>query len=254
MADIRLQRLGDLLVNYSLEVKKGDRLALMTGSSAAPLVREIVRAATRAGAHVDIFASLPGVQEAYLQEASEEQLQRISPLQRIVIEEYETQLSILAASNTKSLSGIDPARMAVVQQASHELMQTYMKRSAEGALRWSVAMFPTNAYAQDADMALSDFEDFVYSACLLDDEDPVASWKAKAREQERLIAWLQGKRDVHILGQDTDLRLSIENRIFLNDDGKKNMPGGEFFTGRASRTGWWWRRARRMGRTTWIKC
>ena len=60
-------------------------------------------------------------------------------------------------------------------------------------LRWCIAMFPTNAYAQDADMSLSDFEDFVYRACFLDDEDPVACWQELSKQQERYVQWLRGK-------------------------------------------------------------
>jgi aminopeptidase len=91
-------------------------------------------------------------------------------------------------------------------------------------------MFPTNAYAQDADMSLSDFEDFAYRACFLDDEDPVARWQELSRQQERLVQWLKGKRSVHLLGQDTDLTLSIAGRTFINADGRRNFPDGEFFT------------------------
>ncbi len=43
--------------------------------------------------------------------------------------------------------------------------------------------------------------------------------------------WLAGKRDVHVVGPETDLRLSIEGEFFRNSDGKRNFPSGEFFTG-----------------------
>ena len=43
MADIRLQRMAKVLVHYSLAIKKGDRLGIMTGPNATPLVREVVR-------------------------------------------------------------------------------------------------------------------------------------------------------------------------------------------------------------------
>ncbi len=166
-----------------------------------------------------------------LKEGSDEQLTSIPAIRRMIIEEYETLLNIMASTNTKHLSGIDPAKMALVQQASHSLMQTYMQRSAEGLLRWSVAMFPTEAFAQDAGMSLSDFEDFVYHACFLDDADPVARWQEISRQQARLIEWLKGKSSIHVVGEDTDLTLSVAGRTFLNDDGHYNFPGGEFFSG-----------------------
>lgn len=230
MSDIRLQRLAQVLVHYSLHVNKDDHLTIETGPIAAPLVLEVVREAIRAGAHPETYIILPGVQELLLKEGSDEQLSFIPAALQIAIEKYETLLSILAQENTKELSNVDPARLAFSQQSKRDLFQTYMQRGSTGSLRWSVAMFPTNAYAQDADMSLSDFEDFVYRACLLDDEKPVERWQELGKQQERYVQWLQGKHNIHLRSQDTDLTFSIEGRNFLNDDGKKNFPGGEFFT------------------------
>ncbi len=231
MSDIRIQRMAQVLVQYSLGLKKGDRLAIQTGPIATPLVREVVREAIRAGAYPETFVRLPGVSEILLKEGSDEQLSYIAPSFRIMMEEYEAMLQIISDENTKSLSGVDPARLAIVQQTRGPLMDTYMKRSAEGSMNWSIAMFPTNALAQDAGMSLSDFEDFIYRACFLNDENPAARWQELGRQQEKYVQYLKGKKTVHLVGQDTDLTLSIEGRTFINDDGHKNFPGGEFFTG-----------------------
>src|SRR5579884_2916795 len=201
MSDIRLQRMAQVLVRYSLGVKKDERLAIMTGPLATPLVHEVVREAIRAGGYPETFVTLPGVQEIVLKEGSDEQLTYIPAVQRMILEEYETMLQLFSQENTKELSGIEPARMAVVQSARRDLIETYMRRTGEGTFRWMLTMFPTNAYAQDANMALSDFEDFVYRACFLDEEDPVARWEELSRQQERLIQWLKGKRIVHLRGQ-----------------------------------------------------
>jgi aminopeptidase len=231
MSDFRLQRMAKVLVHYSLGIKKGDRLGIMTGPNATPLVREVVREAVIAGAYPETFVELPGVREIFLNEGSDEQLSYIPASQRLLFEEYETMLSLLAQDNTKALNGIDPTRMALVQQARRDLMHTYMQRSENGSLRWSIAMFPTNAYAQDAEMSLSDFEDFIYRACFLNDGDPVAGWQELSRQQERYVQWLKGRRSIHLRGQDTDLTFSVDGRTFINDDGHYNFPGGEFFTG-----------------------
>jgi len=231
MSDIRLQRMAKVLVHYSLGIKKGDRLGIMTGPNATPLVREVVREAVSAGAYPETFVELPGVREIILNDGSDEQLSYIPASQRMLYEEYETMLSLLAQDNTKALSGVGPTRMALVQQARRDLMHTYMHRSASGSLRWSIAMFPTNAYAQDAEMSLSDFEDFIYRACFLNDDNPVARWQELFGQQERYVQWLKGKRTIHLRGQDTDLTFSVEGRTFINDDGHYNFPGGEFFTG-----------------------
>src|SRR5258708_34404476 len=106
-------------------------------------------------------------------------------------------VELLSQENTKELSGVDPARMAIVRNARRDMMHTYMQRSAAGLFRWCVAMYPNNAYAQDANMSLSDFEDFVYRACFLDDADPVARWQELSRHQERLGQWVRGHQNGH---------------------------------------------------------
>jgi aminopeptidase len=236
MSDIRLQRMAKVLVHYSLGIRKGDRLAIRTEPVAAPLVREVMREALRAGAHPETFITLPGIAQIRYQEASDEQLSYIPAAYRLMFEEYETMLHIQAEENTKELSSVNPVRIAVAQQASQGLLQTSLQRTnpqdpyAKGSLRWCRTMFPTNAYAQDADMSLSDFEDFVYRACFLDNEDPVARWRELSKQQERFVQWLKGKHTIHLRGEDTDLTFSVDGRIFINDDGHYNLPGGEFFT------------------------
>jgi len=106
-----------------------------------------------------------------------------------------------------------------------------MERQATGELRWTLTQYPTHASAQDAEMSLSEYEDFVYTACMVHLDDPVAYWKEKAAEQQRLVDWLKGHDKVEVKGENIDLTLSIKDRVFINADGKKNMPDGEIFTG-----------------------
>lgn len=231
MADIRVERMAHVLVHYSLGLKKGERLAINADPAAAPLIHEVMREALRVGAYPEVFLNLPGLREIVLQESSDDQLNYIPPLRRLIYEEYETLLGISAEENTKELNGIDPSRLMIAQQSGPELFETFMRRSAEGSLRWCGTLFPTNAYAQDADMSLSSFTEFVYHACFLDDENPIARWTELAEGQARLIEKLKGKSEIHIVAPDTDLTLSVEKRIFINSDGKHNFPSGEFFTG-----------------------
>ncbi len=228
--DIRLQRMARVLVNYSIGVKQGERLGIRAPSTATPLIREIYRESLRAGALTELFVMLPGMSEIFFKEASDEQLAYIPAAQRVLFEDYETMISLWAATNTKELNNIDHARAALAQKASQGIMDTYMRRTMEGSFRWVAALYPTDAFAQDAEMSLDDFEDFAYRACFLDDEEPVARWEALSEQQQKRVDWLKGKHTVHLRGQDTDLKLSIEGRPFINCDGHLNFPDGEFFT------------------------
>jgi aminopeptidase len=121
--------------------------------------------------------------------------------------------------------------MTQYAKARGPIMKTYMDRAARGDLRWTLTAFPTKAFAQDADMSLEEYEDFVYGACMPDQNDPVGYWKRFSEKQSRLVNWLKGKKNVHLVSKDTDLRLSIEGRTFINCDARVNVPDGEIFTG-----------------------
>jgi aminopeptidase len=162
---------------------------------------------------------------------SDEQLKFIHEGQRIITEKYDVRIVILGEENTKTLSRVDPARMVMYDKARTELMKTMMRRSASGELRWTLAPYPTNAFAQDADMSLADYEDFLYRACMPDMDDPVGYWRKVEAEQERIIRWLKGKDRVHVVGPETDLWLSVAGRPFINCAAKFNVPDGEVFTG-----------------------
>jgi aminopeptidase len=129
------------------------------------------------------------------------------------------------------MSAVDPARQRLYTGARNELSKAFMQRAADGELDWTLTLFPTDAYAQDADMDTEAYTDFVLRACKLDRDDPVAAWQELRVEQQRLIDWLHGKREVHMTGPDTDLKLSIEGRTWINSDGRRNFPSGEIFTG-----------------------
>jgi aminopeptidase len=231
MKDPRVEKLAELLVDYSTAVQPGDRVLIGGATAAEPLLKAVYVKVLQAGGHPLMVPSLAGIDELLYQYASDEQLRHIPEPMKLITETYEVRIAIRADTNTKALSNVDPSKMVLRNRAQTELMKTFMQRSASGALRWVGTLFPTNAYAQDAEMSLSDYEDFVYGACMPNLDDPVGYWQEFSAWQQKIIDWLEGKEHVHVIGPDTDLELSIAGRTFINSDGKHNMPSGEVFTG-----------------------
>ena len=231
MADLRVENLARVLVDYSVAVRTGDRVLINGSSIAQPLLKEIYTRVLEAGGHPLMMLSLPDMEELFFRYASDDQLKHVPKPLELVMETYDVRIAILAEANTKALSNVDPSKIVLQRQARTELMRTFMRRSATGELRWTVAPFPTSAFAQDAEMGLSEYEDFVYGACLPDMSDPVGYWQRFSVRQQKIVDWLKGKRQVRIVGPETDLRFSIANRTFVNCDGHHNMPDGEIFTG-----------------------
>jgi len=139
-------------------------------------------------------------------------------------------LYIEAPSNTRKLAGVDPTRQSRFYRAQSDINKTKAERAARGEFNWCYTLFPTNALAQEADMSLSDYQDFVFKAGLLHLDDPVAAWKEEAKRQRRLIKWLAGREQVRIQGADIDLSLSIKGRSFSESAGRENFPSGEIYT------------------------
>ncbi len=231
MADIRVEKLAELLVNYSVGVKPGDKTAIMGESLAEPLLKAIYVNVLKAGGYPYIVSAPSGLDELFYKYASDDQLKHVPPPTKLIMDTYDVRISIGGDSNTKELSSIDPAKIVKCQQGRSDVMKTFLSRAAKGELRWTYALYPTNAYAQDADMGLEEYEDFVYQACLGDINDPIGYWKRFSAWQQKIADWLKGKKQVHITAPETDLRFSIEGRTFINCDGHENMPDGEVFTG-----------------------
>ena len=231
MNDPRTVKMAETLANYCVEVQPGDKVVVAGTVAVLPLVLETYRQVIRAGGFPLLQLDDEQFNEIFLSEASTAQLQFLPEPQKLIFETYDCLINIRGSNNTRALSAIDPERQKVVQAARSELMGTYMRRAADGSLRWVATMFPTAAQAQEADMSLSDYEDFVFSACYADQTDPVASWQAVGARQQTLVDWLAGKDKVAVRGPHIDMELSIAGRTFINADGRRNMPDGEIFTG-----------------------
>jgi len=231
MTDPRLRKLAHVLVHYSLALKPGDKLLISAPAFAEPMIREIYREAIRAGAHVGTKIRVHGLQEILFREANDEQLTHISEVQKFEIEYYDAELTIWASENTKELSGVDPQRLAKRGEVQGALMKRSLERLSSGETRWCGTLFPTNAHAQDAGMSLTDYEDFVYNAGLLNEADPVAGWLKVREQQQRIADFLDKQNEIHIVTPGTDITYHVGGRKWINCAGTENFPDGEVFSG-----------------------
>ena len=106
----------------------------------------------------------------------------------------------------------------------------FFDRLAKGEARWCGVTLPTDAQAQEAGMALADYEDFVYGAGHLDDDDPIAAWHEVSRRQQAVIDRLAPVRELRIVAEGTDLTVDVAGRAWQNADGRENFPDGEIYT------------------------
>jgi aminopeptidase len=236
MRDPRVTALARILVQHSTGVKEGDVCTVEGESAAEPLLQAVYEEVLKAGGNPIVQMAMEDQSTLYFEHASDQQLEWISPVAEWAVENADVRIAVMASQNTRALSRVPPERQTKRQAATQALMKRAMERSAEGSYRWALTLFPTHAYASEAGLSLAAYEDFYYGACLADNDDPVGAWKRQSEETERLKDWIEGRSEVHVIGEGTDLRLGIEGRSFIAAGGKHNMPDGEFFTGPVEET------------------
>ena len=222
---------ANLLVDYCLEVEKGQTLFIQSTVVAEPLIREVFRLAMRKGASVDVDLQFREQQRIFYAEASsEEQLAHASPLTETAMKEYDNYLNIRAPFNLREDQSVDSSKRKKRQNLLEHINKAYFKRTAEEDLTRSLCQFPTQANAQEAAMSLEEYREFVFQACRLDSNDPVAAWLEVREEQQRYVDRLNQCETIRYINPQTDITCSVKDRTWINSAGRTNMPSGEVFT------------------------
>jgi aminopeptidase len=231
MIDKRLKIYADILVRHSVELKKNDLFVISGSHLAAPLIKEVYQRAVEIGAHPFTHIGIDGLSEIFYRYSSDSQLKYVSPISKFEIEHIDASLSIISPENTRSMTNINPKKQALSSLAHQQIQRIFLDRAAKKDLRWCVTQYPTQASAQDAEMSLIDYENFVFSAAHVDARNPIKFWRTIHKEQEHIRKFLSSKKNLHVFAKETDLRVSVNGRTWINCAGKENFPDGEVFTG-----------------------
>ena len=229
MTDNRVEKLVKLCVHYSVDVKPKETVIIQGSALAFPLINELYKECLLSDAYPQIMPTLD-LQYTFFKYAKEHQLQFVSPLEKFTAENIDIMIGIFCQPNPKRLTNIDPAKMRTRAASRREIADIIYRREAEGKYRWTGLPFPIEAEAQEASMALPEYEDFVYTSCLVNREDPIAEWTRIQEEQEKLCKVLNRAEEIRVVGEDTDLKFNVKGRKWINCSGQKNMPDGEVFT------------------------
>jgi aminopeptidase len=213
-----------LLVDRCIDPKPGDEILVLSTPLGRPVVEEVVRRLAQRGCYallrIDFAAEQFPVCHAWSTAAPEELLAELAPIDRFAVDNMNGRITINAPENTRDGSELPPERYKLLRKA----VKPYYNRTMGMEVPWVGCHFPTKALAQEAGMTLAQYEDFLYGACLID-------WDEQHREIRRLADRWDEASEVRIVGEGTDLRISLEGRKAKVDTGRVNMPGGEFFFG-----------------------
>lgn len=218
--DPRVVKQARILVDYSTRVKQGDVVCISGTELAKPLILEIYRQVLlKKAKEVITNIGFDEMTEIFYDSCTEEQLKQFPEVAMHLVENSDVWIGISAPKNTRHLSQTHPKKLSIHQKTLQPLLDRRIEHT-----RWVVTAFPTEALAQEADMSIRKFTDFLFRTIVN------VNWQDVKRRQQRLARLLTKGSIVKIVGEDTDISLSILNRPVIADNGEQNMPGGEVFT------------------------
>ncbi len=223
-------RYAQLLTHYCLDLQKGDRLLVRTSTLAEPLVREVYRYGLRQGAQVEVQFDFREQTRIFLAEAGDHQLDYVPTLYPRAMAEFEAYLYIMAPHNLRENHDLPAEKNKRRQRVMKPARDDYFRRTATRDLKRNLCLYPTLAHAQEAGLSLEEYQQFVYQACKLFEDDPVASWLAVRTKQQRIVDHLNRCTQIQYKSEDIDISFSTAGRTWINSDGQTNMPSGEVYT------------------------
>lgn len=225
-----IEKYAELLVEYSLNIQKGDKLYIKSTQLATPLVKEICKKALKKGAHVEMDLAYQGQTKDYFENASDDELRYVSIADRYRFETFDAYLNIRAPYPPSDGPQKFVEKEAIRREALKEINEIYFRRTGNLELKRTLCQYPTQASADLAGMSLEEYSDFVYTACKLNLDDPVQGWLDVRASQQVVTDYLNKCETIRYSGENIDLEFSCKGRIWINSDGMTNMPSGEVYT------------------------
>ncbi len=226
------EKLAKLAVNYSIKVTKGDRVFVLGPPLAEELFRALYIEIIKAGGHPLLLPYIEGQEEMLFKYASEEQLTYVDDIRKTIHKEFDCMIAIAGEYNTQNLSLINPKLISKRYGSPEikELWDVFYDRVSNKEARWIGIPFPCHSLAQEANMDLFSYTDFITKSLFLDKEDPIQEWLKIKEEQEKYTQYLNKIDEIQVIGEDTNLKLSMKGRKWDNCSGQENLPDGEICT------------------------
>ncbi len=229
--DSRTQKLAKLVVNYSLNVKYSENVVISGSTEASDFITALYEEILKNGAHPVLRLTLPNLTPLFYKNAKEHHIKQFPDIFDYTVKHVQKYIGIDTETNTREMSSVDPKKIAMRGKVVRPISD-YIVNQKDKIRRCTVG-YPCLALAQEAEMSLYEFEDFMFGAMLQD-------WTKLGRDIDKILKFFKQSKKVHLLGKNVDLKFDIHGAKAKADKGEENMPGGEVFIApaRESAEGW----------------
>lgn len=220
MTDQRIETLAKNLVNYSCEVKPGERVLIETKGFELPLTKALIKETYKAGGVPFVTVKNDEITRVLLNGCCEEQIRLMAEFELDRMKKMDAYIGVRCTDNTNELGDVPDEKMRLYNSLFNK--PVHSEQRVEHT-KWVVLRYPNSAMAQMAEMSTEAFEDFYFNVCNLD-------YSKMSKAMDPLVQWMEKTDRVRITGKNTDLSFSIKGLPAIKCDGGRNIPDGEVFT------------------------
>lgn len=219
--DERIARLAENLIKNSVKLKKGEQIYIEAiGLSTMPLVQELVKAATKAGGVPFYYFNEQALQKEFIENASVPQMKAQAEIHKQLMSNSQAYIGVRGNDDLFKMSAVDPEKMNNYQKYYWNPVHSEIRVPKT---KWCVLRYPNSAFAAMSKMALEEFEDFYFDACLVD-------YVKMGQAMKPLKKLMDKTKKVRIVAPGTEVEFSIAGLKSIICDGKMNIPDGEVYT------------------------
>lgn len=220
MRDPRIDRLADVLVNYSCKCRAGEKLFIDLYDTDAEIGCALVEKAHAAGALPYVKLNSTKIRRAMLMGTGEAHQRALADYEAHIMNDMDCYIAVRGAENAFEYADVPAEKMAIESRLFQYPVHHEIRVNKT---RWVVLRYPLPAMAQSAGMSTSAFEDFFFRVCTLD-------YAKMDRAMDALKARMERTDKVHIKGPGTDLTFSVKGIPAVKCAGELNIPDGEVYT------------------------
>ena len=222
--DNRLKEFARILVEQGAQIEKGDNVYLLGKSlDCLPLFEEVRRQIIEKGGYPHehlLYDSQVGssmIDHDWIKHSSKKQLETMSEAKMEEMKRMDAYIRIGGGDNSQDLSGLDSEKISKWNKTTEKLLDERLDT------KWVATRFPTSGMAQNADMSTAEFEKLAFNAVVDQDYEELEEKNQKVKEK------FDNAEKVRIVGENTDITLSLGNREGVKASGRNNIPDGEVF-------------------------
>jgi len=218
--DPRTTKLAKLVVNYFLKVKHDSNVVISGSTEASDFVTALYKEVLEAGAHPILRLTLPGLGPIFYKYAKEHHIKNYPDIFDYTVKHAQYYIGIDTETNTREMTNVDPKMMSDRQVITRPITNYIVNERDK--IRRSTVGYPCLALAQEAEMSLDEFEDFMFGAMLQD-------WEKLGLTMDKILKRFRKGKHVHLTGKNVDLHFDIHAEKAMGDLDGDNIPCGEIF-------------------------